>query len=199
MAMRTAVSPVGSTAPSGGAGPARITSLTRGDMVPASLREVMGKLPTGVTVLTTGGERGHGMTANAFCSVSLDPPLALCCVARPARIHESILSTRSFGVSLLAADQQHLARYFADRTRPQGMAQFDGVDWVPGPRTGAPLLVGALAWVECGLAEVYHGGDHSIFLGRVLTSSRGTDKDALLFFSGAFHRLAPPELPARSA
>ncbi|MER6949855.1 flavin reductase family protein [Nonomuraea sp. NPDC000554] len=167
-------------------------------MVPASLREVLSRLPTGVTVLTVGGERGHGMTANAFCSVSLDPPLALCCVARPARIHEAILSTRSFGVSLLAADQQHLARYFADRTRPQGMAQFDGVDWVPGPRTGAPLLAGALAWVECGLTEVYHGGDHSIFLGEVLMSSRGSDQDALLFFAGAFHQIAAPGRPAES-
>jgi flavin reductase (DIM6/NTAB) family NADH-FMN oxidoreductase RutF len=164
----------------------------RGGMVPATLREVMGRFATGVTVLTAGGERGHGMTANAFSSVSLDPPLALCCVARPARIHEAILSTRGFGVSLLAANQQHLARYFADRTRPQGMAQFDAVDWVPGPQTGAPLLVGALAWLECGLHEVYHGGDHSIFLGKVLTSSRGTDRDALLFFAGAYHQLIPP-------
>ncbi|WP_326821779.1 flavin reductase family protein [Streptosporangium sp. NBC_01756] len=178
---------------------AESTSGPGDEMVSASLREVLSKLATGVTVLTTGGERGHGMTANAFCSVSLDPPLALCCVARPARIHEAILSTRSFGVSLLAADQQHLAKYFADRTRPQGMAQFDGVDWVPGPQTGAPLLVGSLAWVECGLTEVYHGGDHSIFLGEVLTSSRGTDRAALLFFSGAYHRLATPGNPAEPA
>ncbi|GAA0932847.1 flavin reductase family protein [Nonomuraea longicatena] len=164
----------------------------RTEMAPASLREVLSRLPTGVTVLATGGPRGHGMTANAFCSVSLDPPLALCCVARPARIHEAILSTRSFGVSLLAADQQHLARYFADRTRPQGMAQFDGIDWVPGPHTGAPLLVGALAWVECGLTEVYHGGDHSIFLGEVLMSCRGPGEDALLFYGGAYHELSMP-------
>jgi flavin reductase (DIM6/NTAB) family NADH-FMN oxidoreductase RutF len=171
----------------------------RGAMVSASLREVMSQFATGVTVLTAGGERGHGMTANAFSSVSLDPPLALCCVARPARIHEAILSTRSFGVSLLAADQQNVARYFADRTRPEGMAQFDAVDWVPGPQTGTPLIVGALAWLECGLREVYHGGDHSIFLGTVLTSSRGTDRNALLFFAGAYHQLVPAPRPAKSA
>ena len=70
----------------------------RGGMVSASLREVMSQFATGVTVLTAGGERGHGMTANAFSSVSLDPPLALCCVARPARIHEAILVARGFGV-----------------------------------------------------------------------------------------------------
>jgi flavin reductase (DIM6/NTAB) family NADH-FMN oxidoreductase RutF len=161
-------------------------------MIPASLREVMSQFATGVTVLTAGGERGHGMTANAFSSVSLDPPLALCCVARPARIHEAILSTRGFGVSLLAADQQHLARYFADPTRPQGMAQFDAVEWAPGPHTGAPLLVGALAWLECGLTEVYHGGDHSIFLGTVMHSSRGAGREALLYFAGAYHQVAPP-------
>ncbi|HET9138960.1 flavin reductase family protein [Actinophytocola sp.] len=176
-----------------------VVPLQQHGMVPASLREVMGQFATGVTVLTAGGDHGHGMTANAFSSVSLDPPLALCCVARPARIHEAILVTRSFGVSLLAADQQNLARYFADRTRPVGMAQFDRVDWVPGPQTGTPLLVGALAWLECRLTEVYHGGDHSIFLGTVLTSSRGTNRDALLFFAGAYHQLAPPASAVRSA
>lgn len=171
----------------------------RGEMVPTTLREVMGQFATGVTVLTAGGERGHGMTANAFSSVSLDPPLALCCVARPARIHEAILSTRSFGVSLLSGGQLDVAKYFANRNRPQGMAQFDAVDWTPGPQTGVPLLVGALAWLECSLTEVYHGGDHSIFLGKVLASSRGTDQDALLFFAGAYHQLTPPARPAKSA
>lgn len=169
----------------------RLIPLPR-DVEPASLREVMARFATGVTVLTVGGEQGHGMTANAFSSVSLDPPLALCCVARGARIHEAILSARGYGVSLLAADQRDLARYFADRTRPPGMAQFDAVEWTPGPGTGAPLLTGALAWLECELTEAYPGGDHSIFLGRVLSSSRGPGREALLFYSGDYHRLSPP-------
>jgi flavin reductase (DIM6/NTAB) family NADH-FMN oxidoreductase RutF len=165
-------------------------------MVNSSLREVMSQFATGVTVLTTPGACGHGMTANAFTSVSLDPPLVLCCVARPARFHESVLCSRSFGVSMLSADQQDVAGYFADRRRPHGPIQFDVVDWAPGPHTGAPLLAGALAWLECGLVEVYDGGDHSIFVGKVLSSSRGPDRQALLFFGGGYHEVTPR---ARSA
>jgi flavin reductase (DIM6/NTAB) family NADH-FMN oxidoreductase RutF len=70
------------------------------------------------------------------------------------------------------------------------------VDWVPGPRTGAPLLCGALAWLECELTQVHRGGDHSIFLGRVLSACRGTDREALLFFGGSYHQIA---MPPRSA
>lgn len=162
-----------------------------------SLREVMSQFATGVTVLTAGGEHSHGMTANAVTSVSLEPPLVLCCIARTARLHEVILSTRSFGVSMLGADQEDFARYFADRRRPRGLAQFDAVDWWPGPHTGAPLLSGSLAWLECELAEVYDGGDHSIFLGNVLSASRGSSRQALLFFGGGFHQVLPPA--ARSA
>src|SRR5256885_7444561 len=89
---------------------------------PISLREVMSQFATGITVITAGGEHAHGMTANAFTSVSLEPPLVLCCVARTARIHESILRARTFAVSVLDATQMNLARYFADRNRPRGPA-----------------------------------------------------------------------------
>jgi flavin reductase (DIM6/NTAB) family NADH-FMN oxidoreductase RutF len=154
-----------------------------------ALRQVMALFATGVTVLTAGGDRGHGMTANAFSSVSLSPPMALCCVSRAARMHDAILTTRSFAVSILGADQRELARYFADRRRPRGSAQFDSIDCRPGPRTGAPLLAGALAWLECDLAEVHEGGDHSIFLGEVVSASRGAGTRALLFFGGEYHQL----------
>lgn len=161
-------------------------------MVEGPLRDVMSQFATGITVLTAGGTCGHGMTANAFTSVSLEPPLVLCCVARPARFHESVLCAGSFGVSFLAADQEPVARYFADRRRPHGPVQFEAVDCVPGPRTGAPLISGALAWLECRLAKVYDGGDHSIFLGKVLSASRGPDRQALLFYGGGYHQVVPP-------
>lgn len=157
----------------------------------ASLREVMSQFASGVTVLTAGGQDGHGMTANAFTSVSLDPPMVLCCVSRSARMHHAILSAQSFAVSILGADQQELAQYFADWRRPRGRAQFDAIDWHRGYRTGAPLLSGSLAWLECELAKVYNGGDHAIFLGEVLSSRRGTDKEPLLFFRGGFQHRGP--------
>jgi len=175
--------------------PARRQTADR--MAESSLREVMSQFATGITVLTAAGDCGHGMTANAFTSVSLDPPLVLCCVARPARFHESVLCAGSFGVSFLAADQEPVARYFADKRRPHGPVQFDAVEWVPGPHTGSPLLSGALGWLECRLSTVYEGGDHSIFLGKVLSASRGPDRQALLFYGGGYHQVQAPQ--AKSA
>jgi flavin reductase len=157
---------------------------------PKVLREVMSSFATGITVLTSAGEHCHGMTANAFSSVSLDPPMVLCCIARTAQMHEAILRSRQFGVNVLSAGQEHLARYFASRDRPRGIAQFNAVDWFPGRRTGAPLLGDALAWLECEVAQVYHGGDHSIFLGTVLDAARRPG-EALLFFGGGFHTGVP--------
>ena len=156
-----------------------------------ALRDVMAQFATGITVLTARGTLAHAMTANAFTSVSLDPPMVLCCVARTARMHETILDAGGFGVSVLSSDQEGLARYFASRGRPAGMAQFDRIDWFPGHHTGVPLLNGSLAWLECDLEETYEGGDHSIFLGMVRSASRGAGQ-ALLFVGGGMHRYDPP-------
>jgi flavin reductase (DIM6/NTAB) family NADH-FMN oxidoreductase RutF len=156
----------------------------------------MAQFATGITVLTAGGEEGHGMTANSFTSVSLDPPMVLCCVSRAARMHEAITAAQAFAVSILSADQRELARYFTDWRRPRGMAQFDSVDWVDGPLTGSPLLTGCLAWLECKLVSVYEGGDHSIFLGEVLHSSRGTNPHALLFYGGGYHEIGAAPIRA---
>ncbi|MFI9008102.1 flavin reductase family protein [Actinosynnema sp. NPDC053489] len=158
-------------------------------MEETSLRDAMSLFATGVTVLTVGGEHVHGMTANAFSSVSLDPPLVLACIAHSAVMHEAIATTKRFGVSIMGADQQATAKYFADKRRPLGAEQFDAVDWVEGRHSGAPLLNGSLAWIECELVQSYAGGDHTIFVGRVLSASRGADAPALLFYSSAFHRI----------
>ncbi|MFJ9785562.1 flavin reductase family protein [Amycolatopsis sp. NPDC101161] len=161
----------------------------RGLSAQPGLRQVMAQFATGVTVLTAGGEDAHGMTANAFSSVSLEPPMVLCCVSKAARMHAAIVTAGSFGVNILAADQQDTSKYFADWRRPDGMAQFEAVGYTPGGKTGAPLLNGALAWLECELAQVLEGGDHSIFLGRVLATSRGTGEHALVFYGGGYYHV----------
>ena len=153
------------------------------------LRTVFGTFATGVTVLTVGGRVPHGMTANSFASVSLAPPLVLVCVDRDATMHDSLLAVGTFAISVLGGDQEDVARHFANRWRPTGLAQFDPVEWVPGGRTGAPLIASAMAWLECGLWRAYDGGDHSIFLGRLLSIRRQDPQEALLFFGGKFHRL----------
>jgi flavin reductase len=155
------------------------------------LRRAFGAFATGITVVTVGGRAPHGMTANSFTSVSLDPPLLLVCVDRSAVMHRSLLATRRFAVSVLAAEQEEVARHFADRWRPLGAAQFEGVDWVPGRYTGAPLVQGALAWFECALWRAYDGGDHTIFVGSLLSVDKQQEEDAVLFFHGRFRQLTP--------
>ncbi|MGK5440464.1 flavin reductase family protein [Micromonospora sp. URMC 105] len=150
------------------------------------MRDVMAQFATGVVLLTVGGEHVHGMTANAFTSVSLRPPQVLCCVAHTAVMHAAITAAGLFGVSVMGAGQVELARYFADKSRPLGAAQFEGLHWRAGEHTGAPLLAGALAWLECEIVHSYDSGDHSIFVGSVLAAGRGPDRPGLLFFDGGF-------------
>lgn len=166
------------------------------------LRRVFGLFATGITVVTAnragagadakgGVDAGppHGMTANAFTSVSLNPPLVLVCVLRNTLMHEAILTSQAFAVSVLSGQQEQVAWYFASRHRPRDEHEFDLVDWTPGRHTGAPLVLGALAWLECRLVAAHDGGDHSIFVGSVLDHGRGPSQDALLFFGGQFHRI----------
>ncbi|MFI9812507.1 flavin reductase family protein [Saccharothrix variisporea] len=155
-------------------------------VTPAEMRSTLARFATGVVVLTVGGEHMHGMTANAFSSVSLEPPLVLCCVARTATMHGAITAAGHFATSVLRADQEASARHFADRARPAGQAQFDAVAWRPGELTGAPVLAEALAWLECEVADAYDAGDHSVFIGRVLGSGIGDGGAGLLFFDGAY-------------
>lgn len=154
------------------------------------LRHVFGAFATGVTVVTVGGPAPHGMTANSFTTVSLTPPLVSVCVERAAVMHSALATARHFAVSVLAAGQESIARHFADRRRPLGAAQFDVVDWMPGPRTSAPLIAGALAHLECVLWRSYDGGDHSIVVGNLVSAGRadGSD-DGLLFVGGRFGQL----------
>jgi flavin reductase (DIM6/NTAB) family NADH-FMN oxidoreductase RutF len=165
---------------------------------PKVLRTALGTFATGVTVVSVGGPRPHGMTANSFTSVSLDPPLVLFCAGRSTVMHEVVTARGSFGVSVLAADQEPIARHFADRWRQLGMAQFDAVDWRPGRLTGAPLIAGAVAHFECLLWRSYDGGDHTIFVGRLLTLDHLASGDALTFFHGQFSQLRcePSEVPS---
>ncbi|HEY3867792.1 MAG TPA: flavin reductase family protein [Actinocrinis sp.] len=154
------------------------------------LRSVLGAFATGVTVVTAGRTAPCGMTANSFSSVSLDPPLVLVCVKRDALLHGEILANGAFAVSVLSSRQEPEARYFADHARPRGDQEFAAVRCAPGPRTGAPVLQDALAWLECRLAAAYDGGSHSILLGSVLDAERQPQDDALVFYRGGFRRLA---------
>ncbi|WP_203711571.1 flavin reductase family protein [Asanoa siamensis] len=150
------------------------------------LRRAFGTFATGVTVVTVGSGTPHGMTANSFASVSLDPPLVLVCVSRDAVMHRILTEAGSLGISVLGHRQEKVARHFADRWRPLGLAQFDQIEWTPGEVTGAPLIDDAVAHFECRVWRTYDGGDHTIFLSSVVSLRWEADADSLVFVNGHF-------------
>jgi flavin reductase (DIM6/NTAB) family NADH-FMN oxidoreductase RutF len=158
----------------------------------AALRHVMGRFVSGVTIVTAlrAGIK-YAMTATAVSSVSLDPPLVLVCVGKSSRFHKAIMEIDSWAMSLLAADQVALARHFANGTRDL-QSQFDAVDHVPGPASGAPLIEGAIAWMECSTYARYDGGDHTIVVGSLvrasgpLAANKAPEADPLTYYQGAY-------------
>ncbi len=131
-------------------------------------RRVMGSFPTGITVITAECEPGrvHGMTANSFTSVSLDPPLILVCVDRNARLLSYLRAQRRFGVSILKTTQQAFSEYFAGPRQDLAEEVRLGIRFM-WTQTGIPLLEDALAHVACSLAAEHPAGDHTIFVGEV--------------------------------
>jgi flavin reductase (DIM6/NTAB) family NADH-FMN oxidoreductase RutF len=148
----------------------------------------MGHFASGVTVVASREANGNpvGLTVSAFASVSLEPLLILVCLHRDASGHAPLLSRGYFGVSILDRRQADLARRFAVA---EGSERFRGVEYREGT-FGSPLLVPALAWMECRVHQVYPGGDHSIILGEVLECG-AADGDPLLFFKGELRGCGP--------
>jgi flavin reductase (DIM6/NTAB) family NADH-FMN oxidoreductase RutF len=148
----------------------------------AEFRRTLGMFATGVTVITTRvGEQIHGMTANAFMSVSLQPPLILISVDRRARMNAFLREDARFGVSVLEESQSALSNRFAGRQGDGSEASFDIVN-------ETPLVADALAHLIAQVVRSYWGGDHSLFLGRVEYARYG-DGTPLLFHGGGYGRV----------
>lgn len=154
-------------------------------------RRAAGRFATGVCVVTTRADGlDHAMTANAFTSVSLDPLLVLVCVETDARFHDAITAAGGWGVSVLAESARGTADWLATRGRPLH-GQLDRVAHHAGPLTGAALLDGSLATLECRTQAVHPGGDHSIVVGQVLGVALGDDGGSpLVYHRSAYRRLA---------
>jgi flavin reductase (DIM6/NTAB) family NADH-FMN oxidoreductase RutF len=152
---------------------------------PDDFRRVLSHFATGVTLITTldGDARPTGLTASAFTSVSLVPPLVLVCVDHKAQCYPALLTAGRFAVNILGADQEPLSRRFAS-TRPD---KFDGVPYEVSDR-GLPLITGALARLECTTMSTHAEGDHTIFVGRVDGADVSTGQP-LLYFRGHYNRL----------
>ena len=129
-------------------------------------RELLGSFPSGVTIVTCRDSAGNpvGLTATAIASVSLEPPQLLTCVAEGKYTLNAIRRTGRFAVNILAGDQRDLSNRFAT-PHPD---KFSGIEWTPGPRTGVPLLAGAVAHAECEVAQIVPAGDHAIVIGTVV-------------------------------
>jgi flavin reductase (DIM6/NTAB) family NADH-FMN oxidoreductase RutF len=154
---------------------------------PELFREVFGRFATGVAVITGSGPAGTGgMTANALCSLSLDPLLALVCFENQARTLPIVREARRFGVNVLGAEQEHLAGVFASKL-PES-EKLEGVDHRL--IDGVPVIDGALAWATCELRELIGGGDHTIAIGEVLAMGLGAG-EPLLWYGGEYRKLAP--------
>ncbi len=149
-----------------------------------TLREVMGNFLTGVTVVTLPTEPPHGMTANAFSSVSLDPPLCLVCVDHGTQTYEHLTSgIDEFCVNVLTADQQHLGEHFAGMNELEE-SPFES-ESTRTEATGAPVFDEALAYLDCSVDAAHEAGDHTIYVGAVeATDVQVPDADPLGFFQG---------------
>lgn len=153
-------------------------------------RRVLGAFATGVTIVTArAGDKVHGLTANAFCSVSLLPPLVLVCVNKNAQSHEVITQGKCFAVNILSADQRHIAERFAQEALSSA-ARFEKLE-LRTAVTGAPVLGESLGWVDCKLTASHDGGDHTIFIGEAVALGGGEKESPLLYFRGEYQILNP--------
>jgi flavin reductase (DIM6/NTAB) family NADH-FMN oxidoreductase RutF len=149
----------------------------------------VGAFATGVTVVTTRGEQhAYGMTANAFSSVSLDPPLILVCVIYPSEGATHISRNGVFAVNILTVDQEPMSRYFASRDRPKGRDAFRDVPH-KAAASGSPILEGAAAFLDCRLHADHEAGDHRVFIGEVLELEVNDGHTPLVFHGGQYRLL----------
>ena len=158
---------------------------TESGVSPHHMRKALGRFASGVTIVTTAeceeDESVHGMTANAFTSVSLDPPLVLVSISTRAKMDQRIRDTGRYGVSILAGDQEPLSLHFAGAAHQPDLVRFV---W----RKGVPLLEGALVHLACSVEASYPAGDHTLHVGRV-EQLWYDDGHPLVFYTGSFRSL----------
>ncbi|MBU7597841.1 flavin reductase family protein [Streptomyces sp. P38-E01] len=150
---------------------------------------VLRSLASGVAVLTVrSGDRLHGTTVSTLTSVSRKPLIIGVCLRPGSAMADLVRTEERFVANVLSGEQHALARWFANRARPEGAAQFDEVSWMPGSRSagGAPLLDGAVAQLTCRLSSCVPVGDHEVLLGLV-TEATANGGEPLLSYAGALH------------
>lgn len=184
--------------PAAGTGPIRPTRATFDDR---RFRDVLGHFPTGVTVITAIDAAGQpaGFAVGSFTSVSLDPPLVAFLPGRSSTTFPKVREAASFCVNVLGSHQEEVSRLFATR----GADKFSRLAWTPAP-SGAPVLEGASAWLDCTIETIHEAGDHLIVVGRVHELDVAHAGPPLVFFRGGYGRFEPmpdtaPPVPSQDA
>lgn len=168
--------------------PSHSTSVP-GAVTPEAMRDALGAFASGVVVVTAQGPDGPvGFTCQSFSSLSLDPPLVSFSPSRSSSSWPRIREIGRFCVNVLAAEHEHHSAGFAR----SGTDKFAGVSWYPAP-SGAPVLEGVGAWIDCTLWNEYDGGDHTIVAARADALGADPERLPLLFFRGGYH-LTPREI-----
>ncbi|MEO0411062.1 MAG: flavin reductase family protein [Pseudomonadota bacterium] len=149
------------------------------------LRNAFGRFASGVTIVSCQSDIGiHGMTANSFISVSLEPARALISVAKSAQMHERLMRQERFGLSVLSEGQSDISTHFAGRPiaglTPDFEYQFD-----------VPVLAGALSWMVCKRQSEVEIGDHTLFIGDLIDCGYKEEQAPLVYFGGRYNALAP--------
>jgi flavin reductase len=152
-------------------------------------RKAMGKNVTGVSVVTCQhGEDRHGMTVNAFLSVSVSPPAMLVSLSKKSRTAELVAKSGVFAVNLLADTQAHASDRFAGRHKDKEADRFEGIGFRTG-ETGCPLLEGSLGNLDCRVRHAFDGGDHTLFVGEVVSGTFDDDRQPLVYTTGGYFKI----------
>src|SRR6516162_6902971 len=161
-------------------------------VTPTDFRSALGRFASGVTVITvpTDGDQVHGMTANAFCSVSLQPPLVLVCIDHLAETYLHVRERGRFGVSILKEEQEALSEFFADPERNPDAARRLDIRYTQ-MKSGMWVVENTLANLDCVVVEALAAGDHTIFVGEVKQVSVA-EGSPLLYFRGRYGAPHPP-------
>jgi len=167
-----------------------------------SFKAAMGRFTAGVTVVTTHADGiDHGMTASAFCSLSLEPPLVLVCIKAKNQTYDLVKSAGSFIINILSRDHEAISNRFAGgyiddagrwQSWPADRDKFADIGTTRSERSGALILDGCLANVDCTLETVHDGGDHGIFVGRIqaIALADGEQMDPLAYFGGRYRSVS---------
>ena len=153
---------------------------------PLEFRKALGHFATGVTVVTTSHENAdHGLTVNAFTSVSLDPPLVLVCIDKKAESYWVMKKSRIFAINILSEKQKEQSVNFSRHELKD--IRFRNL-MLKREVTGAPIIEDSIAYLDCKVVEIYDGGDHDIFVGAVQKLAF-READPLLFYAGKYRKI----------